>query len=215
MLFSSVIVARLYIALPVRWKLYQVGMFDKLFLFPNAGRSGGGAKVMAVLGSGGHTTEMLHLLTKFDAKRNCSALIYVIASSDFTSRVKVEAAAGSLRPHKYIKIPRSREVGQSWLSSAFSSVFAAIFTLHMMAAELPDLVVCNGPGTCVPVCLVAFIFRLLGVKRIKIVFCESFCRVTSLSLTGRLLYPIADRFVVMWPHLLNRYPRAEYLGVII
>lgn len=49
----------------------------------------------------------------------------------------------------------------------------------------------------------------------KILFVESFCRVQTLSLTGRLVYPIADRFVVQWKGLCAKYLRAEYLGTLI
>ena len=48
----------------------------------------------------------------------------------------------------------------------------------------------------------------------RLIFVESWCRVESLSLSGRLLYPVAHRFVVHWPRLRDRYPRAEYLGRI-
>jgi beta-1,4-N-acetylglucosaminyltransferase len=66
----------------------------------------------------------------------------------------------------------------------------------------------------VPLCYAAFISRLLGLHQPTIVFVESFCRVQSLSLTGRLLYPIVDKFVVQWPQLCEKYGRAEHLGVI-
>jgi hypothetical protein len=36
------------------------------------------------------------------------------------------------------------------------------------------------------------------------VFIESFCRVQSLSLSGLLLYPLVDEFVVQWPQLVAR-----------
>ena len=67
-------------------------------------------------------------------------------------------------------------------------------------------------GTCVPLCLVAFFYKLLGILDTEIVFTESFCRVKKLSLTGRILYYVADKFIVLWPELQNQYPRAEYLG---
>ena len=54
----------------------------------------------------------------------------------------------------------------------------------------------------------------LGLADTRIVFCESFCRVKHLSLTGKLLYPIADRFVVQWPELTQGHRRAEYIGVL-
>lgn len=59
-------------------------------------------------------------------------------------------------------------------------------------------------GTCLPLCLAGYALRFLGVKRVKVIFVESFCRVQSLSLTGRLLYYLADRFVVQWPGLVER-----------
>ena len=69
-------------------------------------------------------------------------------------------------------------------------------------------------GTCVPIAAAAFLLHLLGVYRPVLIFVESFCRVKSLSLSGQLLYPIVDSFVVQWPQLAERYPRAEYLGKI-
>ena len=44
---------------------------------------------------------------------------------------------------------------------------------------------------------------------------ESIARVKSLSLSGKLLYPIADKFMVQWPDLLAKYPRARYIGFVI
>lgn len=63
-----------------------------------------------------------------------------------------------------------------------------------------------------PLCYVAFIYKLCGLLDADIVFIESFCRVQKLSLTGRLLYYISDKFIVQWPELLGQYSRAEYLG---
>lgn len=62
-------------------------------------------------------------------------------------------------------------------------------------------------------CVAAYALRFLGLgpARSRTVFCESFCRVRSLSLSGRIMYLLADRFVVHWPELLLKYPRAEYV----
>ncbi len=49
----------------------------------------------------------------------------------------------------------------------------------------------------------------------KIVYVESFARVNRLSLSGRIAYLIADRFVVQWPQLKTRYPKADYLAPIV
>ena len=103
---------------------------------------------------------------------------------------------------------RAREVGQSFGSSVPSTLRALFACVHLIWTASPDLVLVNGPGTCVPVAVLA---RLSGSR---VIFVESWCRVESLSLTGRVLYYVAHRFVVHWPELVDRYPRAEYLGRI-
>jgi beta-1,4-N-acetylglucosaminyltransferase len=56
---------------------------------------------------------------------------------------------------------------------------------------------------------------LLGIKKIEIIYIESFARVDTLSLTGRLLYPFVDRFLVQWPELSNIFDKAEYKGLLV
>lgn len=52
----------------------------------------------------------------------------------------------------------------------------------------------NGPGTTIPVVYSLFINKLLFINiGLKIIFIESFCRVTHLSLTGVLLYYISNK----------------------
>ena len=39
--------------------------------------------------------------------------------------------------------------------------------------------------------------------------------VKHLSLTGRLLYPIVDKFIVHWPELREQYPRSRLVSSFI
>ena len=73
--------------------------------------------------------------------------------------------------------------------------------------------ICNGPGTCIPPALLCFLCCLFGIKQIKIIFVESLARVHRLSLSGRILYWISDRFIVQWPYLQSS--RAEYHGRLV
>jgi beta-1,4-N-acetylglucosaminyltransferase len=61
----------------------------------------------------------------------------------------------------------------------------------------------------------ARIVSILGVKKVSIVFVESFARVNDLSLSGKLLYYIADMFIVQWPGLAVKYPGTRYLDARI
>ncbi|XP_030063145.1 UDP-N-acetylglucosamine transferase subunit ALG14 isoform X2 [Microcaecilia unicolor] len=76
-------------------------------------------------------------------------------------------------------------------------------------------VLCNGPGTCVPVCASAVLLGILGIKKVIIIYVESICRVENLSLSGRILYHFSDYFIVQWPVLKEKYPKSVYLGRIV
>lgn len=76
-------------------------------------------------------------------------------------------------------------------------------------------VLCNGPGTCVPLCITGLLLRILGIKKVGIVYVESICRVQTLSLSGRILYLVSDYFFVQWSSLRDKYPKAIFLGRIV
>jgi beta-1,4-N-acetylglucosaminyltransferase len=146
--------------------------------------------------------------------------LYIVADTDLMSEAKAhrfEREVGGVQGHNYFvkRIPRSREVGQSWTTTPFSVLRALAASTSLVLAELPDLILCNGPGICIPVCVLAYIPKILGLKHVRLVYVESFARVNSLSLSGRLLYRFVDRFLVQWRELTDRYPRAEYHGVLV
>ena len=193
-------------------------------------------RTLVVLGSGGHTAEMFALLRALPPSRYAPRS-YVLADTDTTSAAKVdahEAAIGArlaqdetvddaalelLSDHALVRVPRSREVGQSFVTSAFTTARATIHAVGLVWREAPDVVVTNGPGTCLPICLAAFASRVLGrrANASAVVYVESVCRVRRLSLTGEILYRlrIADALFVQWEGLLAKYPRAKYAGRVM
>ena len=178
-------------------------------------------KTMAVLGSGGHTAEMIALLATLDPE-TYAPRDYVIATSDHTSAQKIEAfestgrsrfASGGEPQHRLLFLPRSREVGQSYVTSVFTTLYAMLHAAVLMARTRPSLLLCNGPGTCIPICAWAFAMRLLGVQHVTIVYVESIARVQSLSLSGKILIKFVDHFLVQWPQLAEKYKgKARYIG---
>ena len=50
------------------------------------------------------------------------------------------------------------------------------------------------------------------MNHVEIVFVESLCRVESISLSGKMLMYMADHMLVQWPQLVDKYPRARYIG---
>eukprot|EP00934_Nitzschia_sp_Nitz4_P008317 Nitzschia sp. Nitz4//scaffold280_size24494//6758//7378//NITZ4_008390-RA/size24494-augustus-gene-0.13-mRNA-1//-1//CDS//3329545585//8307//frame0 len=131
---------------------------------------------LVVLGSGGHTTEMLHMLQQLNPK-DYNPLTFVVATTDSTSLRRVEALGGR-RPDAVFQIPRSREVGQSYLTSVATTLWSFIFAIGLIVRIRPGLLLCNGPGTCLPLAVMTFVLRVLGLCEGHVVFVESFCRVT-------------------------------------
>jgi beta-1,4-N-acetylglucosaminyltransferase len=169
---------------------------------------------LVVLGSGGHTTEMIRLLTFLDA-RKYSPLTYVVAKTDTTSLQWIEASTSARRGDEVFRIPRSREVGQSYFTSILTTLQSFWSCVYVALRARPDFVLCNGPGTCLPIVVLVFILRILGLAGGNVIFVESFCRVKHLSLTGRLIYPIVDKFIVHWPELREQYPRSELVSSFV
>ncbi|VEU33610.1 unnamed protein product [Pseudo-nitzschia multistriata] len=181
-------------------------------------------KTLVVLGSGGHTTEMLYLIQNLNPD-HYSPIVLTVATTDTTSIKRVSAhphvlpiqdkenleensSSSSHNGQRVYRIPRSREVGQSYWSSILTTLYSFVFAFWLVGFQVqPDLILANGPGTCLPIAFSAFFFRIVGWKpRTRIIFVESFCRVKSLSLTGKLIYPIADLFAVCWQQLHEKYP---------
>jgi beta-1,4-N-acetylglucosaminyltransferase len=171
-------------------------------------------RLLIILGSGGHTAEMFSLLQHLP-RDYYSPRIYIVARTDAFSVRKATEYEKDAADYCIERIPRSREVGQSYLSSILSISHAWLYSVRILYHYgFASIVICNGPGTGVPLCLTAILVRWIYDRSLKVVFVESIARVHHLSLTGRLLYPFVDRFLIQWPYLKKAYPRAEYYGLL-
>ena len=120
----------------------------------------------------------------------------------------------SSKHYSIVSIPRSREVGQSFRSSIYTTLRASTYAMYAVFSFRPELVLTNGPGTALPVVVAAVVGRILGLASTKIVYVESIARVKNLSLTGNILYQLrlTDEFLVQWEELVETHPRATYAG---
>ncbi|XP_058774080.1 uncharacterized protein LOC131648350 [Vicia villosa] len=189
---------------------------------PLSKRASKPVRTLIILGSGGHTAEMLSLLAVLQNDR-FKPRFYIAAATDNMSLQKALLLENSLASESgidvadasnFMKIYRSREVGQSYVTSVWTTLIATLHALWLMIKIRPEVILCNGPGTCIPLCVIAFIFKILGIRWSSIFYVESIARVRRLSLTGLLLYKLwmADQIFVQWPQLQRMYPRATYVG---
>ena len=70
----------------------------------------------------------------------------------------------------------------------------------------PNIIVTTGTHTAVMMC---YIGKFFGAK---VIYIETFANRETKTLAGRLVYPIADLFIVQWKDMLKIYPKAEYFG---
>ncbi|MED6191861.1 hypothetical protein PIB30_004521 [Stylosanthes scabra] len=214
-IFSSVIFVITLILVRVLYVIYCSSR-------PMSRRTQKPVSTLIILGSGGHTAEMINLLAVLQKDR-FNPRFYIAAATDNMSLQKAELLENSLaaengtpvnNPAKFMKIYRSREVGQSYITSIWTTLVAMAHALWLMIKIRPEVILCNGPGTCVPICAIAFIFKVFGIRWSSIFYIESIARVKRLSLSGLLLYKlrIADQLFVQWPRLQQQYPRAIYVG---
>lgn len=78
----------------------------------------------------------------------------------------------------------------------------------VLRSEKPDLIVSSGAAVAVPF---FYLGKLFGAK---LIYVEVFDRINSGTLTGKLVYPIADKFIVQWEEMKKVYPKAINLGSI-
>lgn len=104
--------------------------------------------------------------------------------------------------------PMPRYPYQIW-RSFFQYCRALVHCLRILRRERPSVVISIGASIGAPAIHVA---KLLEIKTIHI---ELSGRIKALSLTGKMVYPVADYFLVQWPELAAKYHRARYEGRII
>lgn len=81
------------------------------------------------------------------------------------------------------------------------------FAPRVLRAKRPDLILSTGAGLAVPFFLIG---RLMGVR---LVYVESLTRTEGMSLSGRLVAPLAHEVFVQWPGAVRG--KAHYVGSIL
>ncbi|KAF2117592.1 oligosaccharide biosynthesis protein Alg14 like-domain-containing protein [Lophiotrema nucula] len=137
-------------------------------------------------------------------------------------------------------VPRARRIHQSILTTPFTSLltllscFKPLLTAQAIhpdrppqdvyeasARDLPDLIITNGPATAVIVILASLALKFFDIRgansrgKCKAIYTESFARVKTLSLSGKILLRLVDRFVVQWEELEGKGGKAEFWGILV
>lgn len=183
-----------------------------------------GVFYLYVLGSGGHTTEMVALIKQSFRPNKNAHRRYIITDGDLHSMnqnqslerlIRLNCLDGTAGTHDTFLVTRARSVHQSFFTSIFTSMECALEILAALMVtpkkrlgqvnatdfKYPHVIVTNGPGTGFIVAAVALFLKVVWLapqNRLKVVFIETWARTHKLGLTGKLFYwsQIADLFVV-------------------
>lgn len=149
-------------------------------------------KICFAASSGGHYEQLMMLKPLME--RHDSFII--TEKTDYSATVK------GMKTYYMLQVNRKEK------SFFFRMIANLIRSIKIYAKEKPDAVICTGVLATIPICLIA---KVMGKK---LIFIESFAKVTSPTLTGKLMYRFADHFYVQWESMLEVYPKATFLGGI-
>lgn len=153
-------------------------------------------KVLFISSTGGHLTEMLELKPLF---RKCDYHIITEKTKSTLSLQKkykgrVDYLTFGTKDHLW--------------SYLFIFPWNCLKSIYYYFKIKPDVVITTGTHTAVPMCYIVKLFRK------KVIYIETFANIETKTLAGRMVYPIADLFIVQWESMLKLYPKAVYGGWI-
>ena len=153
-------------------------------------------KVLFISSTGGHLTELLQLAPLFEKYD-----YHIITEKDKSNETLKE---------KYGKkidfLPYGTRA--KLFTYIFKYLYLCIKTIYYYIKIRPKVIITTGTHTAVPMC---YLGKLFGSK---IIFIETFANSESKTLSGKMIYPIANLFIVQWEEMLKLYPKATYGGPI-
>ena len=147
-------------------------------------------KVVFISSTGGHLSELMKLEPLF---KNYD--YYIITEKDKTTTYLVS---------KYKK--KVFYLSYCTRSKIFKYIFIYPYVIlksfKLFITIKPDIIISTGTHTTVPMCYIGKIFRK------KIVYIETYANITKKTLSGKMVYPISDLFIVQWKQMKKLYPKA-------
>ena len=152
-------------------------------------------KVLFISSTGGHLDELLQLnslLKKYDSYIITEKTKSTVQLKDKYS--KVNYLIYGTKDHMF--------------SYIFKIIYNIIKSLILFIRIRPKVIVTTGTHTAVPMCYIGKLFFR------KIIYIETIANSKTKTLSGKLVYPIANTFIVQWESMLELYPKAIYGGWI-
>lgn len=147
-------------------------------------------KICYTASSGGHTQELMQLSELF---RKYPGILITEST-----HVKQEFDAVYTIP----------QVNRKSIRFLIQFIRSFVTIKKILTEERPTHIISFGAMCTVPVCIIGKLMKL------PVIYVESYTRIHSLSLTGKILYRFSDLFIVQWKQLAKQYPKAIYGGAL-
>ena len=150
-------------------------------------------KVLFISSTGGHLRELMKLETLFKEYD-----YHIITEKDVTTKYLNEKYRGRVNYLPY---------------GTRSKIFKYIFIFSIISIKSiilffkinPDVIISTGTHTAVPMCYLGKVFGK------KVIYIETYANRRKKSLSGKIIYPITDLFIVQSKEMKSLYPNSIYL----
>jgi UDP-N-acetylglucosamine:LPS N-acetylglucosamine transferase len=152
--------------------------------------------ILFIASTGGHLNELLQLSPMF--KEHDYHLITEKTKSNMYLKDKYKNKVNYLiygTKHHMLTYP-------------FKLLANCFISLYLYLKIHPDYIITTGVHTAGPMCCIGKIFGS------RIIYIETFANMVTKTSTGKLIYPISDKFVVQWESMKELYPNSEFWGWI-
>ncbi|KAL8733337.1 MAG: hypothetical protein Q9166_002161 [cf. Caloplaca sp. 2 TL-2023] len=187
---------------------------------------GSPTRLLVVLGSGGHTSEMFSLLHDLDPNIYTHRSYVVSSGDEFSASKAVEFETAIQSKRRWCRFKQeATPVPSTYDISVIPRAHSDQNQMSKVAANAPhytypDLIVANGPATAVLVMTASLVLRFFGLRgierKMRTIYVESWARVNSLSLSGKVLVTcgMVNRMLVQWENL-SRKGQGEFIGALV
>lgn len=153
--------------------------------------------VLFISSTGGHLTELLQLSPLFDNYD------FHLITEKTPANLSLVDTYGKEKVGYMVYGSKSQP-----LTYLFHFSYNCIKTVIYYLRWKPDYVVTTGTHTAVPMC------KLMHWCHKKVIWIETFANSSTPTASGKMIYPIADLFIVQWESMKKVYPNAVYGGKI-
>ena len=153
-------------------------------------------RVLFISSTGGHLNELLQLKPLFEKYD-----YHIVTEKD-----KTNENLKQIYGNKIDYLPYGTR--SKLFSYIFIYTFLILKTIYLYIKIRPQVIITTGTHTAGPMCYFGKIFGS------KIIYIETYANINRKTVTGKLIYPISDLFIVQWEEMLKLYPKAVYGGPI-